>query len=286
MRMHQGGGREGGPSPRRVAAHPVPVLLRHRHADARGTDRVEQRGRGDRGVHRRRLAGLPVVRRAPVVGSAPTRETLLRGLLRRELPARVRIGGQRRGRRGERPRMSVKRALISVSDKTGIVEFARALFEMGVEIVSTGGTRAHSASAGIPCREVSDLTGAPEILDGRVKTLHPHIHGAILSLPAEGEPRRHARAGGHRADRHGRRQPLPVREGRRRRTGTTLAEALEQIDIGGVTLLRAAAKNYANVDRRQLAATSTSCDPVAAERERPRPAAGSPAQARRRRVPR
>ena len=73
------------------------------------------------------------------------------------------------------------RALISVSDKTGIVEFARALRERGVELWSTGGTARLLAEAGLPVTEVSDVTGFPEMLDGRVKTLHPHIHGGLLA---------------------------------------------------------------------------------------------------------
>ena len=142
--------------------------------------------------------------------------------------------------------MSMQRALISVSDKTGVVEFARALYEMGVDIVSTGGTARILRAAEIPCREVSDLTGAPEILDGRVKTLHPRIHGAILSLP---EKESHVAT----LEREGIEaidmvvvnlypfEKIVAQE------GSTLADALEEIDIGGVTLLRAAAKNFANV---------------------------------------
>ena len=142
--------------------------------------------------------------------------------------------------------MSMQRALVSVSDKTGVVEFARALFEMGIEIVSTGGTARILRAAEIPCREVSDLTGAPEILDGRVKTLHPRIHGAILSLP---EKETHvatlAREGIEAID------MVVVNlypfEKIVAQEGATLADALEEIDIGGVTLLRASAKNFANV---------------------------------------
>jgi len=75
----------------------------------------------------------------------------------------------------------VSRALISVSDKTGITEFSRALHELGIEILSTGGTARLLADAGIPVIEVSDYTGFPEMMDGRVKTLHPKIHGGILA---------------------------------------------------------------------------------------------------------
>src|SRR3982074_2521893 len=76
----------------------------------------------------------------------------------------------------------VARALLSVSDKTGILEFARGLAELGIQIVSTGGTARELAVAGIPVRQVSDLTGFPEIMDGRVKTLHPKLHAGLLAL--------------------------------------------------------------------------------------------------------
>src|SRR5262249_14864690 len=78
--------------------------------------------------------------------------------------------------------VKVARALMSVSDKTGLVEFARGLVELGVEIVSTGGTASSLSDAGVPVREVSDLTGFPEIMDGRVKTLHPKLHAALLAV--------------------------------------------------------------------------------------------------------
>src|SRR5438270_9656692 len=78
--------------------------------------------------------------------------------------------------------VQVGRALLSVSDKTGVVEFARGLADLGIEIVSTGGTAASLSDAGIPVREVSDLTGFPEIMDGRVKTLHPKLHAALLAV--------------------------------------------------------------------------------------------------------
>ena len=74
------------------------------------------------------------------------------------------------------------RALISVSDKTGLVDFARGLAGFGIELVSTGGTRAVLTGAGLAAREISDLTGFPELLDGRVKTLHPKVHGALLAI--------------------------------------------------------------------------------------------------------
>src|SRR3712207_5527262 len=78
--------------------------------------------------------------------------------------------------------MKIQRALISVSDKTGLVEFARELVAMGVEIISTGGTAAVLKKEGIQTRDISDVTGFPEMLDGRVKTLHPKVHGGLLYL--------------------------------------------------------------------------------------------------------
>lgn len=141
--------------------------------------------------------------------------------------------------------MTVRRALVSVSDKKDLVEFARGLSELGVEIVSTGGTSRLLQSEGVACREVSALTGEPEILDGRVKTLHPRIHGAILSLP---EKESHVAT----LEREKIEQidmvvvNLYPFEKVSSAPGTTLEEALEQIDIGGVALLRAAAKNFAN----------------------------------------
>jgi phosphoribosylaminoimidazolecarboxamide formyltransferase/IMP cyclohydrolase len=142
--------------------------------------------------------------------------------------------------------MTVRRALVSVSDKTDVVEFGRKLSALGVEIVSTGGTSRVLAAGGVPSREVSDLTGAPEILDGRVKTLHPRIHGALLSLPD-----RESHVATLERERI---EPIDMVvvnlypfEEVAAAEGSTLDQALEQIDIGGVTLLRAAAKNFANV---------------------------------------
>ncbi len=140
----------------------------------------------------------------------------------------------------------IRRALISVSDKRGVVELARALVERDVEILSTGGTARLLADAGVPVRQVSDWTGFPELLDGRVKTLHPKIHGGLLArrdLPAHQEEMRA----------HGI-EPIdlvavnlyPFRE-TVARPGVTLEEAIEQIDIGGPSMLRSAAKNHAAV---------------------------------------
>jgi len=139
----------------------------------------------------------------------------------------------------------VRRALLSVSDKTGLVEFARALAKAGVELVSTGGTAKAIAGAGIAVRDVSELTGFPEIIDGRVKTLHPAVHGALLGVrddPAHSEA----------MHRHGI-EPIdlvvvnlyPFEEVRR--SGAQYAAIVENIDIGGPAMVRASAKNHAYV---------------------------------------
>ena len=137
----------------------------------------------------------------------------------------------------------IQRALISVTDKSGIEELGRALSRFGVEILSTGGTARTLAQAGIKIREVSDFTGFPEMLDGRVKTLHPKIHGGILGIRTRPE---HMEA----MNKH---NIVPIDliavnlyafEKTIARPDCTLAEAIENIDIGGPTLLRAAAKNY------------------------------------------
>lgn len=137
----------------------------------------------------------------------------------------------------------IKRALISVTDKSGIDLLGSALARFGVEILSTGGTARALGETGVPIREVSDFTGFPEMLDGRVKTLHPKIHGGILGIRSNSE---HCRA----MEDHG---IVPIDlvavnlyafEKTIAKPGCTLAEAIENIDIGGPTLLRAAAKNY------------------------------------------
>jgi phosphoribosylaminoimidazolecarboxamide formyltransferase/IMP cyclohydrolase len=139
----------------------------------------------------------------------------------------------------------VRRALISVSDKTGVVEFAQGLAALGIEIVSTGGTASALRDAGLPVTSVSDVTGFPEILEGRVKTLHPAIHAALLAdLHLEN----------HRATLdHSGFTPIGLVAvnlypfGAIADAAQTDGDAIEGIDIGGVALLRAGAKNYANV---------------------------------------
>ncbi len=142
--------------------------------------------------------------------------------------------------------IKVKRALISVSDKEGVLEFARGLEKLGVEIISTGGTAKLLSSGKVEVREVSDYTGFPEMLNGRVKTLHPKIHAGLLAL----------------RDRPEHMESLKVHniglidmvvvnlypfEKTVQKKGTTLKEAIENIDIGGPSMLRSAAKNYRSV---------------------------------------
>ncbi len=136
----------------------------------------------------------------------------------------------------------IERVLISVSDKTGVVDMARVLRSFGAEILSSGGTASLLRAAGIEVKEVSEYTGFPEMLDGRVKTLHPLIHGGILADRSKPE---HLRQMAEHSIR-----PIdmvvvnlyPFEETVSR--GATFDEAIEQIDIGGPTLIRAAAKNF------------------------------------------
>jgi phosphoribosylaminoimidazolecarboxamide formyltransferase/IMP cyclohydrolase len=140
----------------------------------------------------------------------------------------------------------VQRALISVSDKTGVVDFARGLSSLGIEIISTGGTAKLFREAGIPVREVSEVTGFPEMLDGRVKTLHPLIHGAILARRSDPLHRQ-------QMEEH---EILPIDlvainlypfEKTTAKEGCTFEEAIENIDIGGPAMIRSASKNFQDV---------------------------------------
>ncbi len=142
--------------------------------------------------------------------------------------------------------MSIQRALISVSDKAGIVDFARQLHEMNVELLSTGGTAKAFRDAGLPVVEVSDYTGFPECLDGRVKTLHPKVHGGFLYIRGNAEHEAQAKELGI--------PPIDLVvvnlypfEATVAKAGVTLHDAIENIDIGGPAMLRAAAKNHAAV---------------------------------------
>lgn len=137
-------------------------------------------------------------------------------------------------------------ALISVYDRTGVADIARALHEHGVPIFATGGTRQFLAAAGIPVRDVGDLTGFPSLFDGRVKTLHPNVFGGILADRANPAHVAEAQAHGVPSIATVIVNLYPFEE-TVAREGATLEEAIEQIDIGGVSLIRAAAKNYTNV---------------------------------------
>jgi len=141
---------------------------------------------------------------------------------------------------------AIQRAILSVTDKTGLVEFARRLEAMGVELVSTGGTARLLRDSGIAVKDISDLTGFPEMLDGRVKTLHPKVHGGILHVRSKSE---------HRAavSQHGI-QPIDMVvvnlyafEKTAARPGVEFEDIIENIDIGGPSMVRSAAKNFQDV---------------------------------------
>ena len=142
--------------------------------------------------------------------------------------------------------MAIKRALLSVSDKSGLIEFAQGLHGFGVELLSTGGTAKSLREAGLPVIDVADYTGAPELFEGRVKTLHPKVHGGLLQKRDDAE---------HQAQAAEYAIPcidlvvvnLYPFEQTIAREGVTLEEAIENIDIGGPSMLRSASKNYASV---------------------------------------
>src|ERR1700687_4220811 len=139
----------------------------------------------------------------------------------------------------------IRRALVSVSDKRGVEELAKGLARHGVQILSTGGTERRLRDAAAQVTEVAEFTGAPEILDGRVKTLHPKIHGGLLGRPT---PEHEAEMSAHDI------APIdlvvvnlyPFRE-TVAHEGVTLAQAIENIDIGGPSMIRSAAKNHERV---------------------------------------
>ena len=142
--------------------------------------------------------------------------------------------------------VKIRRALLSVTDKTGVVEFARSLHQLGVELISTGGTARAIQEAGVPVREVAEVTGFPEMLDGRVKTIHPRVAGGVLAMRSKPE---HLAA----LAEHG----IPLIdmvvvnlyqfEKVAGKAGASLEEMVENIDIGGPTMIRAAAKNWQDV---------------------------------------
>ena len=139
-----------------------------------------------------------------------------------------------------------KRALISVSDKTGVTDFAKQLSELGYEIVSTGGTQKAIAEAGIPVVNISDVTGFPECLDGRVKTLHPMVHAGILAMRSNKEHMQQVEKLGVTLIDVVAINLYPFKE-TVLKPDVTLEEAVENIDIGGPTMIRAAAKNWQDV---------------------------------------
>src|ERR1051325_5957650 len=155
----------------------------------------------------------------------------------------------------------IRRVLISVTDKTGIIDFARELSGFGAELISTGGTARMIRESGTPVRDVAEVTGFPEMLDGRVKTLHPKIAGGILAIRENPE---HARALEElRID------PIDMVvvnlyrfEEVAAKEGARLEELIENIDIGGPTPIRAAAKNYRDV---AVVVSPADYDAIAAE---------------------
>src|SRR6202171_4947225 len=142
--------------------------------------------------------------------------------------------------------MKITRALISVSNKKGIAAFARALEKQGVDIISTGGTADLLRKEGVPVRDISSFTDFPEVLEGRVKTLHPRVHGGLLFKRGNEKHEAEAKECGF--------EPIDLVvvnlypfEATIEKPGVTLAEAIEQIDIGGPSMIRSAAKNYESV---------------------------------------
>ncbi len=144
------------------------------------------------------------------------------------------------------PETTSRRALISVSDKTSLEPFVRGLTDLGFEILSTGGTRRYLEQAGISVIDVTTYTGFPEIMDGRVKTLHPKVHGAILGRPTLASDAAAIAAHGIVPFQLVVVNLYPFQE-TIDRPGVTLEEAIENIDIGGPSMVRSAAKNHAHV---------------------------------------
>lgn len=147
--------------------------------------------------------------------------------------------------------MPIRRALLSVSDKTGLIDFAKALAARGVELLSTGGTYTALAEAGIPVKTVESYTGSPEVMDGRVKTLHPRVHGGLLGREGR-DDKDLERLGGAYID-------LVVVnlypfEQTLAKGNATFEELIEKIDIGGPSMLRSSAKNHERV--------TVICDPA------------------------
>src|SRR5271169_6599493 len=140
----------------------------------------------------------------------------------------------------------IQRALLSVTDKTGLVDFARQLSSLGIELISTGGTAKLLRDSGVTVKDISELTGFPEMLDGRVKTLHPKVHGGILHRRED--PKHVATAAEHGI------APIDMVvvnlyafEKTAAKPGVAFEELIENIDIGGPSMIRSAAKNFHDV---------------------------------------
>src|ERR1700684_4243055 len=146
--------------------------------------------------------------------------------------------------RAEPGAVYVRRALISVSDKTGVVDLAKGLIDLGVEIVSTGGTARALADAGVSVRPIEDFTGFPEIMDGRVKTLHPKLYAGLLAVRSDPE---HLRAAAEQEFEFVDLVCVNLYPFERTaaRPSASDGEVIENIDVGGPTMIRAAAKNHA-----------------------------------------
>src|SRR3990172_1774371 len=138
------------------------------------------------------------------------------------------------------------RALLAVYDKTGLVDFARGLVDLGWEVIATGNTEKTLRASGLPATSVAEVIGFPEILDGRVKTLHPAIHAGLLARRGDPEHLRQLAEHGIKGIDLVANSLYPV-EATLAKKGVTLDEAIENIDIGGPAMLRAAAKNFADV---------------------------------------
>src|SRR5262252_10473427 len=140
----------------------------------------------------------------------------------------------------------IQRAILSVTDKSGLADFARQLARMGVELISTGGTAKLLRDSGVPVKDISEITGFPEMLDGRVKTLHPKVHGGILHRRAD--PVHRAAIAEHGIE------PIDMIvvnlyafEKTAAKPGVHFEELIENIDIGGPSMIRSAAKNFQDV---------------------------------------
>lgn len=140
--------------------------------------------------------------------------------------------------------MALKRALLSVSDKSGLIPFAKGLSALGVKLLSTGGTHKALVDAGVPVETVESYTGSPEVMDGRVKTLHPRVHGGLLARAGKDDADL-ARLGADFIDLVA--VNLYPFEKTLEKPGASFAELIENIDIGGPSMLRSAAKNHDRV---------------------------------------